>query len=251
MRERPKVSVVTICFNCENEIERTIVSVLNQSHEHFEYLIIDGASTDNTMEIVNSYRVKFDQKHINFIVVSEKDNGIYNAMNKGIELANGEWINFMNAGDTFFDHDVLKKIFSSEYEADVICGVSLLEAEGKRKEWRPAKFDSMWKTMPFNHQSTFVRLQYHKERLFDESFKLCGDYDFFFESYLLLHKKFVAITNYVAIYDINGTSSANQLQVAKENIKIALKYKSFQSYTYFVLRYIKRLLTKENSFFHE
>lgn len=100
-----KVSVITVCYNAEAEIERTIKSVLSQTYSNFEYIIVDGNSQDKTMEILSCYRDKIAQ------VVSEPDKGIYDAMNKGIKMANGDWVIMMNAGDEFASNTVLDEIF--------------------------------------------------------------------------------------------------------------------------------------------
>lgn len=106
-----KISIITICFNAEREIERTVRSVLEQSFTDYEYIIVDGLSKDHTIDVANKILADYDSKNVR--IISEKDKGIYDAMNKGIRLAGGEWINMMNAGDMFADTDVLKNIFKN------------------------------------------------------------------------------------------------------------------------------------------
>lgn len=107
-----KITIVTVCFNAELVLEQTMLSVLNQTYKDIEYLLIDGGSKDGTLDIIKKYsdRVRW---------ISEPDKGIYDAMNKGIKMASGEWINFMNAGDRFASNDVLEKIFSNDYSEEV------------------------------------------------------------------------------------------------------------------------------------
>ena len=103
--DKPLVSIVTVVFNGEKYLEQTIQSVINQTYDNVEYIIIDGGSTDGTVDIIKNYEDRIDYW------ISEKDKGIYDAMNKGINLASGEWINFMNAGDIFYDEKVLNTIY--------------------------------------------------------------------------------------------------------------------------------------------
>lgn len=112
-----KISIITICFNAEREIERTIRSVLEQSYTDYEYIIVDGLSSDHTIQVAN--RILADYRNKNVRIISERDNGIYDAMNKGIMLANGEWINMMNAGDMFANKDVLKNVFANNITDNV------------------------------------------------------------------------------------------------------------------------------------
>lgn len=100
------ITVITVCYNAELEIERTINSVLNQTYENIEYIIVDGGSTDLTINIIDKYRSRISN------IISEPDKGIYDAMNKGIRNANGDWVIMMNAGDMFSSDDVIKSIFS-------------------------------------------------------------------------------------------------------------------------------------------
>ena len=109
-------TIVTVCFNCEQLIERTIQSVLSQNPDLFEYIIIDGKSKDRTLDVINQYRDRIDK------VVSEPDKGIYDAMNKGIALATGKYINFMNAGDYFVDSHVLENVSNKRgYQDSYYC----------------------------------------------------------------------------------------------------------------------------------
>lgn len=108
-----KISVITICYNCKNDIEETILSVVNQTYPNVEYIVVDGGSYDGTMEIINKYRDKID------ILISEPDNGIFDAMNKGIKHSTGIWVNFMNAGDKFYDLATLNDIFGNYDYFDV------------------------------------------------------------------------------------------------------------------------------------
>lgn len=113
MRENKyKVSIITVCYNAENEIERTMKSVLGQTLENYEYIIVDGASSDKTMDIISCVLKLYDASKVK--VISEPDKGIYDAMNKGVNMASGEWICMMNAGDQFATKNVLTEIFCKD-----------------------------------------------------------------------------------------------------------------------------------------
>ncbi len=110
----PKITIITVCYNAENELEYTIKSVLGQTFQNYEYLIIDGGSTDGTLDIIKRYA-----ENPNVRWMSEPDKGIYDAINKGIKIALGEWLNIMNAGDGFVSVDVLERVFANHYTDDV------------------------------------------------------------------------------------------------------------------------------------
>ena len=111
-----KLSIITINYNDAEGLERTIKSVTSQTFRDFEFIVIDGGSTDNSIEIIKKY-----EKDIDFWV-SEKDGGIYPGMNKGLKQAKGEYVNFMNGGDRYHSPDVLENIFKLETNADIITG---------------------------------------------------------------------------------------------------------------------------------
>lgn len=148
-----KLSIITVCYNAENDIARTIESVLKQTFNDFEYIIVDGSSTDSTLNIVNSYKSSIQQ------IISEPDKGIYDAMNKGIKMANGEWVIMMNAGDQFASNTVLDEIFSS-YIPDSIDFIYSDVLVKNRNLWNicPMDFDNGG----LNHQCVIYRKKLHQ-----------------------------------------------------------------------------------------
>ncbi len=117
LQTKPLVSIITVVYNAEEYLEETIQSVIGQTFKNIEYIIIDGGSTDGTFDIIKKYEHAIDY------YISEKDEGIYDAMNKGIEAANGEWINFMNGGDTFHNSNVLQSLsFPNKPDCDLLSG---------------------------------------------------------------------------------------------------------------------------------
>ena len=210
-----KISVVTICYNVEREIERTIKSVLEQDYPNMEYIIVDGGSSDGTMSVVNKYVDKVD------CVISEPDNGIYDAMNKGIKAATGDWINFMNVGDAFFSKTVLSDFAKSvDEDTDVAyCDAMMIFHQGK-KIYRPDPIAVLEKRMAFCHQSAFIRTLIHKERPFDLRYKLSADYDFFRYCYKS-SKKFQYIPMIAADYESEeGLSVKRRYSGKKEDALI-------------------------------
>lgn len=244
MNYSPLVSIVTICYNSEKFIQKTINSVLTQDFINFEYIIIDGASTDNTLDLIKEYLPLFEKKGIIVTLLSEADNGIYNAMNKGIDLAAGKWINFMNSGDCFQNDKVLNNIFEQEYPYDILCGSAEIVLNGKKSLWNPKDLTSIWKRMPFCHQSVFVRRAIHSTQKFDERYRLSADYDFFLRAYIS-KEKFHYIDICVAKYDTEGQSVTNETLSALENIRIALKHHHLRAFIFHSLVYAYRSSLKK------
>ena len=223
-----KVSVITVCYNAEKDIEKTILSVINQEFNSMEYLIIDGISTDNTLNICNKY-----SNHLK--VYSEKDKGIYDAMNKGILLAKGEWIIFMNAGDVFYNKNVLNQVFQEEITPDVgvIFGDTYLDEQNK-SDLIPFVF-SKKKLAPMGvvHQSIFTRTILAKQYPFELKFKFAADYNMIRTIYNNKWK-FIYKETPICIFDTNGFSSLHRLEQFKEEAIICNQEKSFN---YFFRRY--------------
>lgn len=171
-----KITVATVCYNAESIIEQTIESVLNQTYQNIEYLIIDGKSKDGTMTIVNKYK---EDSRVR--IISEKDTGLYNAMNKAADICQGEYIIYMNAGDCFYNEKVIEAMVP-DMKSDIVYGNVLREKEnGEHLETYHGKNKVlllllMGKMMC--HQSIFTRTAIMREYKFDETYRICADYDF-------------------------------------------------------------------------
>lgn len=178
-----KITIVTVCYNCQDSIEETLKSVVKQDYPSLEYIIIDGKSTDGTLDIVHKY-----QDHI-AVLVSEKDQGIYDAMNKGLLRATGEWIFFLNSGDVFHDTHVLSALFAENNtkDSDVCWGnydVRWYDRILHREATLPFfKNKSFYHGMGFTHQAVFVRTHLAKSLMFDTNYKCCADYNMMIQLY--------------------------------------------------------------------
>lgn len=212
---QPLFTIVTVTYNAADLLERTINSVTQQTLKDIEYIIIDGASTDGTIDIIkaNSGNVT--------TWVSERDTGIYDAMNKGIALATGKWINFMNAGDVFSDMHVLSQVSGLvSQETDVIYGDRYYIKQGKKELQKAKPISTIFERMPFGHQSTFVRTELIKKYRFNDTYKFAADYNLLITLYLNgFNFKYVDI----AICDfLAGGQSESGLRPYLETIKILL-----------------------------
>ncbi len=219
-----KFTIITVCYNAEKGIEKTIKSVLNQSYRNYEYIIIDGLSNDGTMQIINEYAPKFKDIGIKVKVVSERDNGIYDAMNKGVSRANGEWINFINAGDVYCSNEVLEQfaVYSSE-NVDVIAGeiFRVVGYIGIKKSH--TDIAELKKRMIFCHQAIFASKELFDEKLFDTDYRICADYDWLLHMYMKNYT-FKCVNIPVVNYDMEGVSTRNIELSNAENSRIGKKY---------------------------
>ena len=199
-------SIVTVTYNAAPLLERTIESVLGQAFPDSEYIIIDGGSNDGTLEIISNYshRLKY--------WISEKDSGIYNAMNKAIQQCSGEWVIFMNAGDTFSSNDILARIQPHcTGDTDIIYGDRFrISTTGEKTYQKAGRLEDSHLREVIFHQSCLIRTNLLKERPYDESYKLAADYEFILHS-INEHRKFkytgIAISNFLE----GGASSKSYL----------------------------------------
>lgn len=224
----PKISVVTICYNSVQFIERTIQSVLSQTYPNIEYIVIDGGSTDGTKEIIEKYSSKISYW------CSEKDGGIYDAMNKGIKKATGEWINFMNSGDSFVSANVLTDVMSEQIE-DNICVVYcdvIYDCGDYEEKIICDGLKDITNKMVFCHQSCLIRTSIHKERPFSLKYKIAGDYDFFYNLYF---DKGEQVFKYIPIFfaknDMTDSLSMKLYFYAlREKLRISAAHKNLRWY---------------------
>lgn len=219
-----KISVVTVCYNASRTIRKTIESILCQNYANYEYVVVDGDSTDDTLTTVTSYLEQFEEKNVSVTIVSEKDHGIYDAMNKAIDIVSGDWIIFMNADDSFYNENVLNDVFNYDLTSyDVVYG-DCVRLDGQGAYPMKANIpETLPKQMPFMHQAVFTRSELCKQYKFDLKYKLCADFDFFFKIYArgdLFKQVNVTVCN----YSISGISGRSLLDAQKEVISIKEKY---------------------------
>ena len=199
-REKPLVTIVTAVLNDCANIEKTIKSVVDQTYEKIEYIVIDGGSTDGTLDIIQKYKDRID------IGISEPDDGIYHAMNKGIDLASGEWINFMNSNDTFYENTTVEKIFSrSHADFDFIYGDYVWKKNDRLFQISARPLDQMWQKISFSHQSLFSRTSIMKMDKFETKYKIVSDYAFYYPRYVN-GSRFYKADVIVAVVSADGVS---------------------------------------------
>jgi glycosyltransferase involved in cell wall biosynthesis len=204
-----KITIVTVCFNEESNIARTVESVLNQTSSDFEYIICDGASKDKTVEIAKSYSDAFMKKGIKYIVNSEKDKGIYDGMNKGIDLASEQYIYFLNAGDWFCSNDIIEKVSDAAEKngfPDVIYG-NVYGVERTVVNLFKSSDDDLEHHM-ICHQGISVSTVLMKEKKFDLNYRIAADYKFVL-GLKREGKMFFGIDLVVAYFSLDGVSTKN------------------------------------------
>ena len=225
-----KVTVITICFNSEAVIKKTIESVLNQTYTDVEYLIIDGASKDKTVEIAESYRNSFEEKGIDYKIFSEPDKGIYDAMNKGIAKATGELVGLINSGD-FYEPQMIETAVKAYEEKpyDIFYGdINLIKDNGQIIV-KKSKYDKLPTSRHWNHPTMVVRKAYYDEI---GTYKCEGIHDDF-EFFLRARKKNARITIKnvtLANFVTGGASNKKSFKQCKKRCKD--RYKAYRDNGY-------------------
>lgn len=224
MNSLPKISVITVVYNGVQFIESTIKSVIGQTYSNVEYLIVDGKSDDGTVELIQKY-----ESQISFWI-SEKDSGIYDAMNKGLQKATGDFVLFMNAGDGFYANDTLAKIpFDQHPDADIFYGETVIIDENTGEELglrlkklpRNLNWKHYKKGMVACHQSIFVRKNIAGQ--YNTDYKLSADIDWVIRA-LKKSRETVFTQTIVARFLNGGVSRQQQKSSLKERFNIMQKY---------------------------
>ena len=212
-----RYSIITINYNDKKGLRQTIESVINQTYDDFEYIIIDGGSTDGSVDVIKEYDAQ-----INYWV-SEPDKGIYNAMNKGIKKATGEYLNFMNSGDCFYDQHVLSNVLSY-LEADIVHG----RYYDRSRQCFPDIMVQVPTMMYFyessiQHQSCFIRRSLFHSKHYDENLQIVSDWKFFLEQIVFQNSsiKFMPVT--VVSYEGSGISVSQKNKLFKEREAVLFK----------------------------
>ena len=216
-----KITIITVCYNSDKTISRTIESVINQNYKNIEYIIIDGGSIDNTLNIIKQYDKKITT------VVSETDNGIYDAINKGILLSSGEVVGILNSDDVFTNNDIISIIadtFRTNYEIDSVIGdIIFINKKGKihrnysSKNWSPLKFT--WGMMPPHPTFYCKRNLFHKFGFYRNDLKIAADYELMMRFLLLHNISFKYIPKIFVNMSLGGISTKNifsNLKINKE-----------------------------------
>ena len=203
--DRPLVSIVTVVWNGAATLERTIQSVLAQTYANIEYIIVDGASTDGTVDIIRRYEDRVARW------VSEKDRGIYDAMNKGIALCTGEWVGLINADD-WYEPDTVQCVMDA---AKGHQGVNIVHGDiwihypngaKKLKHAKPNGFLLKYWEMVLNHPSFFVRRDYYGTHPFDAQMRVSGDHQWTLRAWLEDPRQFIHVSRPLANFSAGGAS---------------------------------------------
>lgn len=204
-----KFSIITINYNDKNGLSRTIESVNSLIDADYEYIIIDGGSTDGSVDVIKQH------SEIISYWISEKDNGIYHAMNKGIAQSQGDYLIFMNSGDCFHSSDVLWKV--AEYQEDIICGKMLKGCSNQPSGHNKPTItlvDLMRGSLP--HQAMFIKRELLVKHPYDENYKILSDWKFCIEAIVFDNCSFRNINTIVADYDTSGISTNSNGLLPKE-----------------------------------
>ena len=205
------LTIITVVYNDALALKSTIDSIRSQTYHDFQYIIIDGGSKDGTLEIIHANTDLID------VYISEPDSGIYDAMNKGLKFAEGEFVHYLNAGDLILNNAYQEILLQPDIkEFDVLYGDLLIQGSELKYISRPLK--SIFYEMPIFHQAVFIKTDTLKQFSFNINYKIAGDYDLILRLYLAGHYfKYYPI--FITSFSLNGVSNTNYLQAIYETAK--------------------------------
>jgi len=228
---KPSITIITVVFNGVNLIEKTIQSVVCQTYP-LQYIVVDGASNDGTMDIVRRYDSQIS------VSVSAKDDGIYDAMNKGVALSDGDWVCFLNCGDVFTDEHVVAKVAGNialHNNPDILYGDIFTRNSNGELRLKSAKEPCNLHRMYFCHQASFSKRTLLEAYPFDIKHRLSADFKFFKECF---YRKciFVHIHHPLVVYDMSGISNTHREAGIRDNIAVIKSVDKYPSKFLFLLR---------------
>ena len=239
------ISVITINYNNANGLSRTIKSVISQTCNDYEYIIIDGGSSDGSKEIIERYKDKLAYW------ISEPDNGVYNAMNKGVAVAKGQYCIFMNSGDCFYDKDVVKDIIEANISEDIVTGAIQRDGNFIYNSPKHVSMRHFYHKTLF-HQASFIKTSVLKEIPYDESYKAVSDWKFFIEAIIVKKHTYRSIDRTIACMEPDGIGALKEISIP-EHLSVLhhfLPEYVFQDYEVFIngeTKYDKFYLAIKNS----
>ena len=212
-----KLSIITINFNNRDGLRKTIESVVNQTWQEFEYIIIDGGSTDGSVEVIKEYAARIDYW------VSEPDKGIYDAMNKGIDQAKGEYCLFMNSGDCIYRPTTLEEVYTELDGSDIINGHVFFSNGAQQRSPSEIRLSFFYRLNSLPHQASFIATNLLKQRHYDTQYKIVSDYKFYIETLIQNQATYKMINSFIAMFDYNGISSSNVALRKQEQLDVLAK----------------------------
>lgn len=236
-KKSPLISIITVSYNAVAIIEQTILSIINLDFEDYEYIIVDGGSTDGTIDMIKKYQDKIS------FWVSEPDKGIYDAMNKGVRLAKGEWVNFMNAGDEFKikNFNLFHQAFNDKKHG-VVYGDVIIKKEGVFDLVKASSLNQLNYSLNFCHQSSFVRTELLRKNPFSLKYKISSDYEFFLKIFVVGYN-FCYVQCSVSIFEYGGLSSGVSKKYIKERVLIIFNtHRELKNKFWFTFKFLKMLL---------
>lgn len=214
------LSVITVCYNSEKTIGKAVESLLHQTNRNFEHIVIDGQSKDNTLDVIQGYKAEYEDKGIRLILVSEKDSGIYDAMNKGIMKSSGELIGILNSDDWYCPNtvEIIEQTSQKYPDADIIMGASET-INGQSRTIRKVRLGRFLTSRDFNHGAMFVKKDCYMDiGTYDTSGNIYADFKWYIRA-RKRQKAFKIIDDNLYIFNCGGISTKKTILSAVNRVK--------------------------------